>query len=117
MSKVYKAKCIVSRGRESEIKPGTLFVPTESQRKDLLALNAIEEASPQEAALFEKLDAPAKKGKPLDHDGDGKNGGSLKGAQSTRARGAAKKAAAKDDDAADDAADDETDSGDGDIVG
>lgn len=32
---------------------------------------------------------------PLDHDGDGRRGGSRKGAQSTRAKGAAKKRATK----------------------
>jgi hypothetical protein len=37
-----------------------------------------------------KAEAPAK-ADPFDHDGDGKPGGSLKGAQSTRAKGAAKR--------------------------
>lgn len=55
MSKVYKAINALNRGRgESEMLPGTLFVPTKKQIEDFEGLGAIEPASEAEAALFEK---------------------------------------------------------------
>lgn len=55
MSKVYKAKHTLNRGRgDSEMLPGTLFIPTKQQREDFEPLGAIEPASEAETALFEK---------------------------------------------------------------
>lgn len=50
---------------------------------------AIDEAKAKLAKL-DKVEALAQRD-PLDHDGDGKKGGSLKGEQSTRAKGARRK--------------------------
>lgn len=55
MSKVYKAKHTLNRGRgDREMLPGTLFIPTKQQREDFEPLGAIEPASEAETALFEK---------------------------------------------------------------
>jgi hypothetical protein len=82
-------------------KEGDTVVFTAADAKRLEGRGAVEilgdaSAPKSEAMAPENKDltrAPANKANAFDHDGDGSPGGSLAGAQSTRARGAAKRKA------------------------
>jgi len=65
----------------------SIFVPaTEAERKELFALGAVRELTDAERNLFEDMNRGRKTDKPqLDHDGDGKAGGSKPGRRKAKA--------------------------------
>jgi hypothetical protein len=77
-------------GPTFNLQPGDIY---ECDEAEATRLHSARYAIPYEEDRIERaVVAPAPERRdPLDHDGDGKPGGSLKGAQSTRAKGARKK--------------------------
>lgn len=77
-------------GPTFNLQPGDIY---ECDEAEATRLHSARYAIPYEEDRIERaVAAPAPERRdPLDHDGDGRKGGSLRGAQSTRAKGARKK--------------------------
>jgi len=77
-------------GPTFNLQPGDIY---ECDEAEATRLHSARYAIPYEEDRIERaVVAPAPERRdPLDHDGDGRKGGSLRGAQSTRAKGARKK--------------------------
>lgn len=77
-------------GPTFNLQPGDIY---ECDEAEATRLHSARYAIPYEEDRIERaVAAPApERRSPLDHDGDGRKGGSLRGAQSTRAKGARKK--------------------------
>ena len=77
-------------GPTFNLQPGDIY---ECDEAEATRLHSARYAIPYEEDRIERaVIAPAPERRdPLDHDGDGRKGGSLRGAQSTRAKGARKK--------------------------
>jgi hypothetical protein len=77
-------------GPTFNLQPGDIY---ECDEAEATRLHSARYAIPYEEDRIERaVAAPAPERRdPLDHDGDGRRGGSLRGAQSTRAKGARKK--------------------------
>lgn len=77
-------------GPTFNLQPGDIY---ECDEAEATRLHSARYAIPYEEDRIERAVAapPPERRDPLDHDGDGRKGGSLRGAQSTRAKGARKK--------------------------
>lgn len=73
--------------------PVTFTPHDQDQAQRLVAAGCLIKASAGKGAGSKEPDTPVD---PLDHDGDGKSGGSQKGEQSTAAKGRARRQAAED---------------------
>lgn len=93
----------VSSVKADNLAPGEEFEVSDDVGRQLVELGRATEvkgkaksedppATKPEPAILSKMEAPPKnKATAFEHDGDGKEGGSSKGAASTRAKGAAKR--------------------------